>query len=37
MSYSGEAVDGGGFEGTVDKEGVVVADECFDVLANVGH
>jgi hypothetical protein len=34
VGYLGEAVDGGGFEGAVDEERVVVADECFYALVN---
>jgi len=34
MGYGGEAVDGGGFEGAVDEERVVVADECERDYAN---
>jgi len=34
MGYGSEAVDSGGFKGTVDKERVVVTDECLNFISN---
>lgn len=37
MGYAGEAIDGGGFKGAVDEEGIMVADECWEMLVFISQ